>query len=61
MNRLVTDHTLTLSNRLASGAHDKSEPVALIHGTPSSSFVWRIFLPRGQERAELPPRELALT
>lgn len=56
MKHLVTDHTLTLSNRLAYGAHDKSEPVVLIHGTPSSSFVWRIVLPRRQEPAELPPR-----
>ena len=45
MTNLVPDNTLILGNRIAHGVHGEGEPVVLIHGTPSSSFIWRNIVP----------------
>lgn len=45
MPDLVPDNTLILGQRIANGVHGAGEPVVLIHGTPSSSFIWRNIVP----------------
>jgi len=45
MKQLVTDHVLVNGTRIAHGIHGNGEPVILIHGTPSSSLIWRNVLP----------------
>jgi len=42
---LVNDHTLIDNTRIAHGSHGKGAPVVLIHGTPSSSYIWRNIVP----------------
>jgi pimeloyl-ACP methyl ester carboxylesterase len=44
MNRL---HAITLvdGSRLSYGIHGSGEPVILIHGTPSHSYIWRNVYP----------------
>lgn len=46
MKHIVTDHVLIDGKRLAYGVHGEGEPVILLHGTPSSSLIWRNVLPR---------------
>ncbi|CAG9951545.1 unnamed protein product [Clonostachys rosea f. rosea IK726] len=46
MEPLVTDHVLINNTRIAHGVHGQGEPVILIHGTPSSSLIWRNILPQ---------------
>ena len=41
MTHLVDRHALINDNRIAHGVHGAGEPVVLIHGTPSSSYIWR--------------------
>ena len=41
MKSLVDRHVLVRGHRIAHGVHGSGEPVVLIHGTPSSSLVWR--------------------
>ena len=41
MNSLVPDHVVINSHRIAHGIHGEGEPVVLIHGTPSFSYIWR--------------------
>ena len=41
MDTLITHHTLINNTRIAYGVHGYGPPVVLIHGTPSSSFIWR--------------------
>jgi pimeloyl-ACP methyl ester carboxylesterase len=45
MSHLVTDHALINNTRIAHGIYGSGEPVVLIHGTPSSSYIWRNVLP----------------
>lgn len=42
---LVNDHALIDNTRIAFGIHGSGEPVVLIHGTPSSSYIWRKIAP----------------
>lgn len=45
MQHLVNDHVLINGVRIALGGHGEGDPVVLIHGTPSSSYIWRNILP----------------
>lgn len=45
MTHLVNQHALINGTRIAHGVHGEGEPVVLIHGTPSSSYIWRDVLP----------------
>lgn len=45
MQHIVIDHALIGNTRIAHGSHGDGDPVVLIHGTPSSSFIWRNILP----------------
>jgi pimeloyl-ACP methyl ester carboxylesterase len=45
MPHLVTDHALIRNSRIAHGTHGTGSPVVLIHGTPSSSYIWRNVVP----------------
>lgn len=45
MPHLVTDHTLVNGTRIAHGVHGVGAPVVLLHGTPSSSYIWRNTVP----------------
>ena len=44
MNRLHAN-TLVDGSRLSYGIHGRGEPVVLIHGTPSHSYIWRNVYP----------------
>ncbi|VUC24943.1 unnamed protein product [Clonostachys rosea] len=46
MEPLVTDHILINNTRIAHGVYGQGEPVILLHGTPSSSLIWRNVLPQ---------------
>ena len=45
MEQIVDQHILIKGVRLAHGVRGMGEPVVLIHGTPSSSLIWRNILP----------------
>ncbi|MBS8227471.1 alpha/beta fold hydrolase [Vannielia litorea] len=45
MDHLVNNHVLINNTRIAHGVHGDGSPVVLIHGTPSSSYIWRNTLP----------------
>lgn len=45
MPHLVTDHALIRNSRIAHGTYGTGTPVVLIHGTPSSSYIWRNVVP----------------
>lgn len=45
MPQLVDRHVLINDLRIAHGVHGDGMPVVLIHGTPSSSYIWRNVLP----------------
>lgn len=45
MDSILEDHVVIDGNRLAYGVHGEGEPVVLVHGTPSSSMIWRRVLP----------------
>ena len=46
MPSLVEDNVLICGHRIACAALGEGEPVALIHGTPSSSYIWRNVAPK---------------
>ncbi|KAJ2981788.1 hypothetical protein NQ176_g1810 [Zarea fungicola] len=46
MQHIVTKNTIVNGQRIAYGSSGKGEPVVLLHGTPSSSLIWRNVLPR---------------
>ncbi|KAL6863490.1 hypothetical protein ACO1O0_003745 [Amphichorda felina] len=46
MEPLATDHVLINNTRIAHGVYGQGQPVVLIHGTPSSSLIWRNVLPK---------------
>jgi pimeloyl-ACP methyl ester carboxylesterase len=45
MDPLVTQHVLINGTRIAHGVFGEGDPIVLIHGTPSSSLIWRNVLP----------------
>ena len=45
MTHLVNQHASINGTRIAHGGYGEGEPVVLIHGTPSSSYIWRDVLP----------------
>ena len=45
MRTLVPENVIIDGHRLAHGRHGTGEPVVLVHGTPSSSYLWRNALP----------------
>lgn len=45
MSHLVDTHVLIDGMCIAHGVHGDGEPVILVHGTPSSSFIWRNIVP----------------
>ncbi|RED47759.1 alpha/beta fold hydrolase [Aestuariispira insulae] len=46
MNPLVKDHVIVNGNRIAYGIYGEGTPVVLMHGTPSSSYIWRHVAPQ---------------
>ncbi|KAH6889355.1 alpha/beta hydrolase fold protein [Thelonectria olida] len=46
MQPIATEHALIRGNRIAYGVQGSGEPVVLIHGTPSSSLIWRNIIPQ---------------
>jgi len=46
MRSIVPDDTLINGYRVAHGTHGTGEPVVLVHGTPSSSYIWRNVYPK---------------
>jgi pimeloyl-ACP methyl ester carboxylesterase len=46
MQQIVTDHAIIQGSRIAHGVQGEGEPVVLLHGTPSSSLIWRNVVPR---------------
>jgi pimeloyl-ACP methyl ester carboxylesterase len=46
MKKLLYEHVTIGGHRIACGRHGEGEPVVLIHGTPSHSFIWRNVTPR---------------
>ena len=42
---LVNQHALIKNTRIAHGLYGDGAPVVLIHGTPSSSYIWRNIMP----------------
>ncbi len=46
MSELVPKNTVIRGYRIAHGVHGSGEPVVMIHGTPSSSCIWRNVVPR---------------
>lgn len=45
MEPIATQHALINNTRIAHGVYGIGEPVVLLHGTPSSSFIWRNIVP----------------
>lgn len=45
MRRLADQHVLLNGVRIAHGVQGEGPPVVLIHGTPSSSYIWRHVAP----------------
>lgn len=45
MGKLVQENSIVGRHRIAHGTHGDGEPVVLIHGTPSSSYIWRNVVP----------------
>lgn len=46
MNQLITEQVVVNGHRIASGTQGQGEPVVFLHGTPSSSLIWRNVAPR---------------
>ncbi|MDR7126722.1 alpha/beta hydrolase [Pseudotabrizicola sp. 4114] len=46
MNQLITEQVVVNGHRIASGSHGDGAPVVFLHGTPSSSLIWRNVAPR---------------
>ena len=45
MRELVQENSIIGGHRISHGTHGDGEPVVLIHGTPSSSYIWRNVVP----------------
>ena len=46
MTDLLNDQAIIRGHRIACGAHGTGDPIVLIHGTPSHSFIWRNVVPK---------------
>ncbi len=46
MSSLTDENVLIAGHRIACAAIGQGEPVVLVHGTPSSSYIWRQVAPR---------------
>lgn len=46
MDPLATKHVLINGTRIAYGVYGEGDPLVLLHGTPSSSLIWRNVVPR---------------
>lgn len=46
MPQIATHHTLINGHRIAYGIYGTGTSVVLLHGTPSSSYIWRNVMPR---------------
>jgi len=46
MNQLITEQVVVNGHRIASGTLGEGAPVVFLHGTPSSSLIWRNVAPR---------------
>lgn len=46
MEPIVSENVLINGHRVTYAVHGTGDPVVLIHGTPSSSLIWRNVLPR---------------
>lgn len=46
MDPLATQHVLISGTRIAYGVRGEGNPIVLVHGTPSSSLIWRNVVPR---------------
>jgi len=51
MNQIITEHVIVNGHRIASGAWGEGDPVVFLHGTPSSSLIWRNVAPRIVQQA----------
>ncbi|KAM0425075.1 hypothetical protein ACHAPT_009634 [Fusarium lateritium] len=47
---IVTENTLIRGSRIAYGVYGTGTPVVLLHGTPSSSLIWRSIVPKLVEK-----------
>ena len=45
MRQIVDRHALIANQRIAYGVHGTGEPIVFVHGTPSSSYIWRNIVP----------------
>ena len=45
MAHVVDQHAVIKGSRIAYGVHGEGPPVVLLHGTPSSSYIWRNIVP----------------
>ncbi|KAJ5665371.1 uncharacterized protein N7477_007819 [Penicillium maclennaniae] len=45
MKALVEENVIICANRIAYGIYGHGQPVVLLHGTPSSSLIWRNVIP----------------
>lgn len=45
MKALVEENVIINGNRIAYGIYGQGQPVVLLHGTPSSSLIWRNVIP----------------
>ncbi|KAJ5134322.1 alpha/beta hydrolase [Penicillium atrosanguineum] len=45
MKALVEENVIINGNRIAYGVYGHGQPVVLLHGTPSSSLIWRKVIP----------------
>jgi len=46
MKQLITEQVVVNGHRIACGTQGEGEPVVFLHGTPSSSLIWRNVAPR---------------
>ncbi len=46
MTDLLNENVIIDGRRIACGAHGTGDPLVLIHGTPSHSFIWRNVVPK---------------
>lgn len=42
---LLDENAIIQGHRVAHGRHGSGEPIVLVHGTPSSSYIWRNVVP----------------
>ena len=45
MSKIVSENTIIEGHRIAHASFGIGEPVVLVHGTPSSSYIWRSVAP----------------